>query len=65
VASLLLTRPIHEHAAPAASFNQALRRPAPRITLTAADHPAAFPQPARRAPQSLSFRALAVISHVL
>ena len=46
--------------------NQALQRTAPRVTLAAADRPAtfahpapaAFPQPARRAPQSLSFRSL-------
>ena len=47
--------------------NHALQRTAPRVTLAAADHPAAFahpaphrlrPQPARRAPQSLSLRSL-------
>jgi hypothetical protein len=44
------------------SPNHALQRTAPRVTLAATDHPAtcahpapsAFPQPARRAPQSLS-----------
>ena len=48
--------------------NHALQRTAPRVTLAAADHPAAFahpaprhlrPQPARRAPQSLSLGSLA------
>lgn len=42
--------------------DQALQRTAPRVTLAAADHPGTFahpapsvsPQPARRAPQSLS-----------
>ena len=46
----------------AATPNHALQRTAPRVTLAAAHHPAAFahpapatfPQPARRAPQSLS-----------
>jgi len=45
-----------------ATPNQALQRTAPRVTLAATDRPAAFahpasatfPQPARRAPQSLS-----------
>ena len=48
------------------SPNHALQRTAPRVTLAAADHPAAcahpapsaFPQPARRAPQSLSLGSL-------
>ena len=43
--------------------NHALQRTAPRVTLAATRHPAAFahlapaafPQPARRAPQPLSF----------
>ena len=47
--------------------NHALQRTAPRVTLAAADHPATFahpapalsPQPARRAPQSLSLGSLA------
>ena len=47
----------------------ALQRTAPRVTLAAADHPAAcahpapaaFPQPARRAPQSLSLGSLGVM----
>ena len=48
------------------SPNPALQRTAPRVTLAAAHHPAAFahpapaafPQPARRAPQSLSLGSL-------
>ena len=47
--------------------NHALQRTAPRVTLAAAHHPATFahpapamsPQPARRAPQSLSLGSLA------
>ena len=50
-----------------ATPNHALQRTAPRVTLAAADRPAtcahpapaALPQPARRAPQSLSLRSLA------
>ena len=49
-----------------ATANHALQRTAPRVTLAAARHPAAFahpapatfPQPARRAPQSLSLGSL-------
>ena len=48
--------------------NHALQRTAPRVTLAATHHPAAFahpapatfPQPARRAPQSLSLGSLGV-----
>ncbi len=50
--------------------NHALQRTAPRVTLAAAHHPAAFahptpavsPQPARRAPQSLSLGSLGVLA---
>jgi hypothetical protein len=35
--------------------NDALQRTVPPVTLAASCHPAAFPQPVRRAPQSLSF----------
>ena len=50
------------------SPNHALQRTAPRVTLAAADHPttcahpapATLPQPARRAPQSLSLGSLGV-----
>ena len=50
-----------------ATPNHALQRTAPRVTLAAAGRPAAFahptpatfPQPARRAPQSLSLGSLA------
>ena len=52
--------------------NHALQRTAPRVTLAAAHHPAAFahpapatfPQPARRAPQSLSLGSLGDSAHV-
>ena len=54
---------------PTKSPNHALQRTAPRVTLAATHHPAAFahpapamsPQPARRAPQSLSLRSLGVL----
>ena len=53
--------------------NHALQRTAPRVTLAAADRPAAFahpapaafPQPARRAPQSLSLGSLGVATRVV
>ena len=56
------SNPIHPEAP-----NHALQRTAPRVTLAASDHPAAFahpapamsPQPARRASQSLSLGSLA------
>ena len=52
--------------------NHALQRTAPRVTLAATDHPATFahpapttfPQPARRAPQSLSLGSLGVIERL-
>jgi hypothetical protein len=55
------------------SPNHALQRTAPRVTLAAADHPAAcahpapaaFPQPARRPPQSLSLGSFGDSSRVL
>jgi len=53
--------------------NHALQRTAPRVTLAAACHPAAFahpapamsPQPARRAPQSLSLGSFGDSEHPL
>ena len=56
-----------------ATPNHALQRTAPRVTLAAADHPAAcahpapaaFPQPARRAPQSLSLGSFGDLAHAL
>ena len=56
-----------------ATPNHALQRTAPRVTLAAADHPAAFahpaprhlrPQPARRAPQSLSLGSFGDVSRL-
>ena len=53
--------------------NHALQRTAPRVTLAAARHPATFahpaptmsPQPARRAPQSLSLGSLGVATRLV
>ena len=53
--------------------NHALQRTAPRVTLAAAHRPAAFahpapamsPQPARRAPQSLSLGSLGDFAHLI
>ena len=67
--SRAVTRPRANAGASNATPNHALQRTAPRVTVAAADHPAtfahpapaAFPQPSRRAPQSLSLGSLGVI----
>ena len=67
--SRAVSRPRANAGASNATPNHALQRTAPRVTLAAADHPATSahpaarrlrPQPARRAPQSLSLGSLGV-----